>query len=304
MTTDLSIELAGLRLDHPIIASSGPWTASVAEIEQVARGGAAAVTMKTLTAEARLGHPAPNFITWEGGALNALGLPNPGPAKWIEMFNEARTRLSAWGVPMIASIYAETPDEFVALARQLGPLQPDLLELNASCPNLGKDPSALVKGIAESTAGVRAVVGCRISVKLSPSTPDIATAARCVEEAGADMITAVNTMPAMLIETDTGRPALTNRTGGLSGPALKPIALRCVYEISKAVKIPVIGVGGVMTGRDAAEMLMAGATAVGVGTAIAVQGPRVLGRIGSDLDDFLTAHSYTRLEEIRGLAHR
>ncbi|MCW5849004.1 MAG: dihydroorotate dehydrogenase [Anaerolineae bacterium] len=302
--TDLTTPLAGLTLDHPIIAACGPWTASVAEIEAVAKGGAAAVTVKTATTEPRLGHPSPNFITWDDGALNALGLPNPGIHKWLDLFGQAQARLDAWGVPTIASVYAETPDEFAALARQVAPLRPALLELNASCPNLGKDPARLVEGIAATTAAVKAAVTCPISVKLSPSTPDIGKAARAVEEAGADVITAVNTMPAMLIDIETGRPSLSNTTGGLSGAALKPIALRCVYEITRAVKIPVIGMGGVMTGRDAVEMLMAGATAVGVGTAIALHGPRVLGRIGSELDDWLTAHGYESVDAVRGLAHR
>ena len=150
---------------------------------------------------------------------------------------------------------------------------------------------------------VRAAVRLPISVKLSPNTSDIGRVARLAEEAGADAITAVNTLPAMLIDADTGRPALTNRTGGLSGAALKPVALRCVYDISRAVRIPVIGVGGVATARDAAEMLMAGATAVGVGTAIDSHGPRVLGRIALDLHDFMAAHAYPSVAALRGKAH-
>jgi dihydroorotate dehydrogenase (NAD+) catalytic subunit len=307
MTPNLSVNIAGLQLDHPIIAACGPWSATHAEIEAVAKGGAAAVTVKTATSQPRLGHPAPNFITWDGGALNALGLPNPGITAWLGLFRDAQTQLSVWGVPTIASIYAESTEEFVDLARQVAEVEPDLLELNVSCPNLGHDPTTgagSAAGIAEATAAVRAAVTCRISVKLSPNLSDIAYVARLVEEAGAEAITAVNTMPAMLIDTATGRPSLTNRTGGLSGPALKPIALRCVYEISRAVSIPVIGTGGVATALDAVEMLMAGATAVGVGTAIDRHGPRVLGRIGSELDDYLAAHGYASVEAVRGLAQR
>ena len=307
MPPDLSVSVASLRLDHPIIAACGPWTASSAEIEDVAKGGAAAVTVKTATREARLGHPAPNFVTWEGGALNALGLPNPGIDAWLDLYRQARDRLRPWGVPAIASVYAESVAEFVELARRVDTVEPDLLELNASCPNLGHDPTqgtGSAEGVAEITAAVKSAVRCPITVKLSPNLSDIGRVARLVEEAGADAITAVNTMPAMLVDADTGRPAITNRTGGLSGPALKPIALRCVYEISRAVRIPVIGVGGVTTGHDAAEMILAGATLVGVGTAISIHGPRVLRRIGSDLDDFMAAHGYATLADMRGLAHR
>lgn len=303
---DLGVTLAGIHLDHPIVAACGPWTATGLEIEAVAKGGAAAVTAKTVTSEPRLGHPAPNYLSWDGGALNALGLPNPGIHRWLTEFAPTRERLREWGVPVFVSVYAESPQEFATLASLAAQVAPDLIELNASCPNLGHDPTTgagSAEGIALATAAVRAAVRLPISVKLSPNTSDIGRVARLAEEAGADAITAVNTMPAMLIDADSGRPTLSNRTGGLSGAALKPVALRCVYDISRAVRIPVIGVGGVATARDAAEMLMAGATAVGIGTAIDSHGPRVLGRIALDLHDFMAAHGYASVAALRGKAH-
>ncbi len=156
---------------------------------------------------------------------------------------------------------------------------------------------------ASVTEAVKANVGdIPISVKLAPNVPNLAHIAGAVIEAGADALTAINTMPGLVIDADAGRPVLSNHTGGISGPALKPIALRCVYELAQKVQVPIIGTGGVTTGRDAAEMLMAGATAVGVGTAIRYRGVEALGEIARELEIFMAAQGYASLAELRGLA--
>lgn len=186
--------------------------------------------------------------------------------------------------------------------------RPHLIELNISCPNVrdefGTPFAASPRDAAAVTAAVKAVVDIPISVKLAPNVPDIGRIAAAVVAAGADAITAINTMPGMVIDAAAGRPVLSNRVGGVSGPALKPIALRCVYEIARVVQVPIIGTGGVTTGRDAAEMIMAGATAVGVGSAVWTRGVPVLGEIASELAAFMGAEGYETLEEMRGLAHR
>jgi dihydroorotate dehydrogenase (NAD+) catalytic subunit len=184
--------------------------------------------------------------------------------------------------------------------------RPQLIEVNISCPNVGDEfgtPFAgTCRSAAEVTAAVKRAVGTPIAVKLAPNVPDIARIAAAVVEAGADAITAINTMPGMIIDAEAGRPVLSNRVGGISGPALKPIALRCVYEIARAVRVPIIGTGGVTSGRDAAEMLMAGATAVGVGSAVWYRGVSALGEIGAELEEFMTQESYATLEAMRGIA--
>jgi dihydroorotate dehydrogenase (NAD+) catalytic subunit len=143
-----------------------------------------------------------------------------------------------------------------------------------------------------------------VTVKLAPNVPHIGRIAAAVVEAGADAITAVNTMPGMIVNAEAGRPVLSNRVGGVSGPALKPIALRCVYEIAQSVSVPIIGTGGVITGRDAAEMLMVGATAVGVGSAVWYRGVAALGEIGQELATFMNSEGYVTLEEMRGITHQ
>jgi dihydroorotate dehydrogenase (NAD+) catalytic subunit len=193
------------------------------------------------------------------------------------------------------------------VARTVAAARPHLIEVNISCPNVADEFGTPFAASCESAAAVteavkHAVGDIPISVKLAPNVPNIGRIAAAVVEAGADAITAINTMPGMLIDVAAGRPVLSNRTGGISGPALKPIALRCVYEVARAVRVPIIGTGGVTTGRDAAEMLMAGATAVGVGSAVWTRGVEALGDIAAELAAFMAQEGYRTLAEIRGLA--
>lgn len=275
------ISFLGMKLSHPIICAAGPWSATHQQITSLERTGIAAITTKTITLEPRVGHPEPNFIETPYGSLNALGLGNDGAMAMVPKLGEAQRLLS---VPLFVSIYGETIKEFVGLARFVDIISPALIELNLSCPNLGK------RGLDEATvflvtSQVKEAVACPISVKLAPNLPNIVDIAVAAESAGADAITAVNTMPAMAISAATGLPILSNVTGGLSGPALKPIALKCVYDIAKRVRIPIIGVGGVSRGADVAEMLFAGATLVGVGTAS--------GRLPQIVDEFREGHYAT-----------
>jgi len=250
----------------------------------------------------------PTVVDWGGGLINAVGLPNPGAEAEVEILCQARERLAPLGVPIIASIFADTVENFGRVAEIVSRARPDLIEVNISCPNVasefGEPFAASCPSAAAVTRVVKTATDIPISVKLAPDVPDIAAVARAVVEAGADAITAINTMPGMVIDIESGQPVLANRTGGVSGPALKPIALRCVYEITAVVDVPVIGTGGITTGRDAIEMLMAGATAVGVGSAVYYRGVEAFRQILDEMITWLTDHGYTRLDDIRGLAHR
>jgi dihydroorotate dehydrogenase (NAD+) catalytic subunit len=304
---DLSCELLNLRLQNPVVLASGVLGTSATLLERVARAGAGAVTAKSCGPEPRIGHPNPVAVDWGHGVLNAIGLSNPGAAEEMTLLKEARARLAPLGVPLIASIFAGTVPAFADVARIVAQAGPDLLEVNISCPNVGDEfgtpfAGSIESAVAVTTAVKTAVPQTPIAVKLAPNVPDIGRIAVAVVEAGADAITAVNTMPGMVIDAEAGRPVLSNRVGGVSGPALKPIALRCVASIAQAVDVPIIGTGGVTTGRDAAEMLMAGATAVGVGSAVWYRGADALEQIVAELDEFMIAQGYVDLAAMRGLA--
>jgi dihydroorotate dehydrogenase (NAD+) catalytic subunit len=183
-----------------------------------------------------------------------------------------------------------------------------MIELNVSCPNLGSEHgemfAASPAAAAQVTASVKAVTSLPCLVKLSPNVHDIGEIARAAVDAGADAITAINTMPGMLIDAESGAPVLANETGGISGPALKPVALRCVFDIASVVSVPIIGTGGVLTGMDAVEMISAGATGVGIGSAVFTRGPCAFSLISDELAAWLAGHRYDSLDQIRGRTHR
>jgi dihydroorotate dehydrogenase (NAD+) catalytic subunit len=235
--------------------------------------------------------------------INAMGLPNPGAEEEADLLQEAATRLAPLGVPLIASISADTADGFAQAAQIVSRAHPALIEVNISCPNVqsehGEMFASSAEAAAEVTRRVTAATNIPCIVKLSPNVPDIASIARAVAAAGAAAITAINTMPGMLVDAESGAPVLDNRTGGISGPALKPIALRCVHEIAGAVDIPLIGTGGVLTGVDAVEMISAGATWVGIGSALFYRGENAFTLIRDELALWLTGHGRT-LQDIRG----
>jgi len=305
---DLSISLCGVRLSNPLVLASGILGTSAELLERVARCGAGAVTSKSCGPAPRVGHPNPTVLDWGHGLINAVGLSNPGADEEVPILRDAKARLAPLGVPLIASIFAETVDGFADVARKIAEANPDFVEVNISCPNVqaefGRPFAADPRDAAAVTAAVRRAVSLPVIVKLSPNVTDIASIARAVEAEGADAIAAINSLgPGMVIDLDSGRPILANRVGGVSGPAIRPIAVRCVYDISRAVRVPVIGMGGVTSGRDAAEMIMAGATAVGVGTAVYYRGPEAFAEIRDELMGFMGTRGYSAIEQMRGLAH-
>ncbi len=300
--------LAGVPLANPLVLASGIWGTSPALLERAARNGAGAVTAKTCTLLPRRGHPNPSAVDWGHGLLNAMGLPNPGAREEVALLREASRRLAPLGVPLIASVSADTAENFAEAAAIVSEARPDLIEVNISCPNVASEHGEIFaasrEAAAEVTRRVTAATSIPCIVKLAPNVPGIGSIARAVVEAGADAICAVNTMPGMLIDAESGTPVLANRTGGISGPALKPIALRCVYEIAQAVSVPILGTGGIANGTDCVEMIMAGALCVGVGSAIVSRGERVFSLILEELSLWLREHGIRSLEEVRGRAHR
>lgn len=301
---ELKTNFLHLHLNNPFVLASGILGTSPSLMERCAKEGAGAITSKSCGPEPRAGHENPVALAWEGGVINAIGLTNPGAHEEVPLLRDTKKRLATLRVPLFASIFAPTLEAFGEVAQVIAEAEPDLIEVNISCPNVasefGTPFSATVESAAAVTRAVRLAVSLPISIKLAPNVPNIGRIAKAAEEEGADAITAVNTMPAMLIDAHAGVPVLKNRTGGLSGPALKPIALRCVAEIAASVSLPIIGTGGVSSGLDAAEMLMAGATLVGVGSAVWHDGPAAFARIDAELLAFMQEAGYQAVEEMRG----
>ncbi|WEG11638.1 dihydroorotate dehydrogenase [Pullulanibacillus sp. KACC 23026] len=263
------VHLPGLEMKNPIMPASGCFAFGqeyAAFYDLNVLGGMA---IKAATLNPRFGNPTPRVAETTAGMLNAIGLQNPGVKKIIE--KELPTLKSLCDTPILANIAGSTEDDYVEVARQLGQTgHVSALELNISCPNVkeggiafGTDPDIA----ARLTEKVKNVSGVPVYVKLSPNVADIVSMAKAIEAAGADGLSMINTLLGMRLDRKTGQPILANRSGGLSGPAIKPVAIRMIYEVSQQVSIPIIGMGGIQTVDDVIEFLMAGASAVAVGTA-------------------------------------
>jgi dihydroorotate dehydrogenase (NAD+) catalytic subunit len=303
MNDRLAAELAGLKLGNPTMLASGILGYTGLSLKTVIEAGAGAVVTKSMGLEPRKGYPNPTVVQTDCGLLNAMGLPNPG----ISHFKEEMNQLKNTGVPIILSVYGYSAQEFIEVAETAVNMGADAVELNVSCPHIkragaeiGCDPILLTEIVKE----VKKAVNVPVIVKLTPNVTNIAGIAKTAEKAGADAITAINTVKAMSIETETGRPLLANKFGGLSGPAIKPIAVRCVYDVYRSVDVPVIGCGGVASWQDAIEFMLAGASAVQIGTAIAFRGPEVFGSVTQGIDAYLKRKGFKNVKEIVGLAHK
>lgn len=258
---------------------------------------------KSLGPVGRTGHINPTVVEVEGGLLNAMGLPNPGVEGYLEELRELKRE----DIPVVASFFASTIKEFQAGAELLCAAGADALELNLSCPNVGEEPGMCAAdsvSVERVTLAVKRVAKVPVIVKLSPNVTDIVNIAVAAEKGGADAITAVNTLKAMAISVDFRRPVLANVTGGLSGPAIKSVALRCVWEIAEAVKVPIVGCGGVSNWRDAVEYMLAGASAVEIGTAVMYYGLEIYRTVNEGVARYLSENCFGSVNEIVGLAHR
>jgi dihydroorotate dehydrogenase (NAD+) catalytic subunit len=300
---DTTVRLGPLELPNPIVAASGTFGHGdeVARLCDPSRLGA--VTVKSLAPYEWPGNPAPRLHTATAGMLNSVGLQGPGVEAWLE---DELPRLRRLGARVIASVWGRTLDDFALAAKQLAPARDELLavEVNVSCPNL-EDRSRMFAHSTEATAAaVRAVVehGPRVPMlaKLSPNASDLCDIARAALDAGAIGLTLVNTVLGLGIDAEHRRPQLGGGGGGLSGEAIKPVALRCVFDVTRAYPAtPVVGTGGVSTGLDAVEMLLAGASAVGVGTAT-FREPRAMLRILDELTTWCEEHGVARVADLIG----
>jgi dihydroorotate dehydrogenase (NAD+) catalytic subunit len=301
----LSTNIAGLKLASPTVLASGVLGYSGDSMQRVAEAGAGAVVTKSVGVEAQPGYPNPTVVQARAGLINAMGLPNPGIGEFAEEITYAKSILK---VPLIVSVYGYTAEEYATAARKAAKAGADAVELNVSCPHVKKTGSEIGQNprlLTEVVAKVKAAVRKPVIVKLSPNVADIADVAKTAVKAGADALTAINTLKAMAIDVETQMPVLSNVKGGLSGPAIKPVALRCVYDIFEAdLKVPIFGCGGVTDWRDAVEFLLAGASAVQVGTGVALEEPGVFQAINKGLQSYLMKKGYGSVREIVGLSHQ
>jgi dihydroorotate dehydrogenase (NAD+) catalytic subunit len=304
---DLSTNLCGVSLPNPTVLASGILGLSHEVMARVARSGAGAVTTKSCSLRPRPGHHNPVVLDWGPGLINAVGLSNPGVEVMVEEIRDAKELLAPLGVPVIASIFADTIYDFGTVARFIAEAEPDLIEINISCPNVDADYLQMFAAdpyvAAQVTRRVKMNTSIPVLIKLSPNVTDLVEIAEAVVEAGADGITAINTVgPGIVLDIETCRPVLAHGTGGLSGPAIRPITVRCVRDICRAVDAPVLAVGGVTSGRDVIEMLLVGASAVGIGSAVASRGVEVFQKVCHEVEAYMQGHGYDNIKEMRGKA--
>ncbi len=299
--TDMSVTLGGLTLQNPVMPASGTFAEGLAEAVDLNRLGA--LVTKTITRETRVGNPLPRVCEVPGGMLNAIGIPSKGVPYFLE---HILPLYRDWAPPLVVSISAPTVEGFARLAADVDVPGVAAIEANISCPNIEADGKAFAMRPESTEAVVRALRGATslpLWVKLTPNTGEIAEVARAAEAAGADALVVANTILAMSIDLQTMKPRLGNVMGGLSGPAVKPIVLRQVYQCARAVRIPIVGCGGISTASDAAEYMVAGAGAVQIGTATFVR-PGAMVEIIAGLGRFCEARGCKRVTELTGALSR
>ena len=303
--TDLSAEIAGIELANPLMLASGIMDETGQSMASAVRHGAGSVVTKSLSMEPREGHQNPVVYEMDIGMINAMGLPNPGVEAYAEEIGSFREK--AGDTPIFASIFGSSIEDYAYAASKAEELGVDGIEINGSCPNakgLGLQFGQAPGVIGDLVSAVRSAVKIPVLFKLTPVTDDIVKLALAAQEGGAHALVAINTMKVIKLDIRTKRPVLTNGFGGLSGPALKPIGVRCVYEICSddRIEIPVIGVGGISTAEDAIEYMMAGASAVQIGTAVRWQGPSIFGEISDGITKFMEEMGYSSIKKIIGAA--
>ena len=297
---DLSVNIGNLRLSNPVMTASGTFGygkefEDFVDLEKI--GG---IIIKGTTLHRREGNPYPRMAETPMGMLNAVGLQNKGVDYFI---SEIYPQIKDIRTNMIVNVSGSAIEDYVQTAEKINALDAiPAVELNISCPNVKQGGMAFgvtAKGASEVVKAVREVYKKTLIVKLSPNVTDITEIARAVEGAGADSVSLINTLLGMAIDAEKRRPVLSTITGGMSGAAVKPIALRMVWQVSKAVNIPVVGLGGIMNWKDAVEFLLAGATAVQIGTANFID-PAITVKVAEGIDDYLNRHGFTSVKDIIG----
>ena len=299
---DLGTTVTGIRFANPFLLASGILDETGASMARAVREGAGGVVTKSMSLQPRMGHRGPNVVEVAGGLINAMGLPGPG----LTHFREEVEVAKQGGAILIGSIFGGSPEEFAAAAEKMTSLGVQGLELNVSCPHakgygseIGCDPNRL----SSVTAAVKDATALPVWVKLTPNTHDIVALGRAAVESGADALVATNTLKAIAIEPDVRMPVLGNHVGGLSGHALKPVALRAVWDLHAAeLEVPIIASGGIYTGRDILEFAMAGASAFQIGTAVMHRGWDVFRELNAEVTAWLEREN-TTLVQVTGAAH-
>lgn len=304
MATNFKIEFCGIKLKNPTILASGILGVTRASLKNVVKNGAGAVTIKSISKEPRKGHKNPIIITYEAGMLNAVGYSNPG----LEAAKKEFSNLKEVGAPVFASIIGSEPEDFAYMAQNFLSDEFAAVEVPLSCPHTPGFGMLAGQGTPEATAKITKAVKDNtkmpVIIKLSPIIQNLAEVAKAAEAAGADALNMGNTHgPGMVINIETKQPILDFKIGGVSGPAIRPITVRCVYDLYQAVKIPIIGTGGITTWRDGIEMLMAGASLLGIGSAVYYDSEKVFTNICRGMKKFILEHGYNSVKDLIGLAH-
>ena len=302
---NLQTEFLGVKFENPLVLASGVLGVTGACLKYVVENGAGGVTTKSIWVSEHKGHKNPVIIANDNYMLNAVGLPDAG-------IDKARTEIGNYlkdkPAPLIANIVAGKVDDFGEVAAKVSALNPDIIEVNISCPNVesefGKPFACSHADAAKVTATVKMNTKLPVTVKLSPNVESIVDIAKACVDAGADGLTLINTVgPGMLIDIDMRKPILSNKVGGVSGPAIKPIAIKNIYDVHKVLpKIPIIGTGGVTTGEDAIEMIMAGATLIGVGTAVYYRDIKCFGLIANEMRRWCEGRKVDKVSDLCGVA--
>jgi dihydroorotate dehydrogenase (NAD+) catalytic subunit len=299
----LSVNITNTRFKNPLILASGVLGMTGSLLRRAVREGAGGIVAKTVSLDPRDGYDNPVIVGVEGGFLNAVGTPNPGYLNIEEELREAKKEKA----PVIASAMAPDPEGFGRIALALESYGADIIELNVSCPHVylmgaqvGQDYILLKEVVRE----VKSKVSIPVWVKLTPNVTNIVEEGKAAEDGGADALVAINTIKAMTINIDSQKPILSNRFGGLSGPAIRSVAVRCVYELYENTKIPIIGVGGITDWRSATEFLLAGARGIQIGSAIAYKGLRVFKEVNEGLRSYLNSKGFKSIEDCIGIAHK
>jgi dihydroorotate dehydrogenase (NAD+) catalytic subunit len=303
MSPDLSVAIGSLRLKNPLIAASGCFGYGVEYADVVDLSTLGAIVTKGLFLTEREGHPAPRIVETPAGMVNAIGLQGIGARRFVD---EKLPELRARGATVIVNVCGTTIDEYAEVSRILSDAEGvHAIELNISCPNIkqgGIQFGCSLSGTHDVVRAVRNVTSLPVIPKLTPNVTDVASFARSAEEAGADAVSLVNTFLAMVIDVESRRPKISNVVGGLSGPAIRPIAVRMVWECRQLVRIPIIGMGGIATARDALEFIIAGAHAVQVGTANFVD-PFIWPKLLAGIEDYLQRHRLAQIADLVGTVH-
>ncbi|PIT87463.1 MAG: dihydroorotate dehydrogenase [Candidatus Magasanikbacteria bacterium CG10_big_fil_rev_8_21_14_0_10_40_10] len=301
----LQTDFLDKKFSNPIVLASGILGVTAASLKNAINNGCGGVTTKSVSIEPRPGHANPTMVGAKQYFINAVGLSNPGVESAVEEMKKFKQISDS---PLIGSIFAGSFDEFAQVTEKISDAPLDFLEVNISCPNVMKEfgePFAYSTQAATTiTKKVKAKANVPILIKLSPNAWNIVDIAKAVEAAGADGLVAVNTISGIAIDIYSRKPILHNKQGGVSGPALFPIALNCVYSLAQAVKIPIIGTGGITTGEDALAMIMAGATLLGIGSAVYFRGEDVFKKITDEMKQIMREENIKSLDEIRGCAYK